>query len=113
MSGGSARLATSVWVSALLRRHGQQGGLGAVLRRGEAESGAVALLLRTREGLVPLVAAQDGTGRTAWRRVRGSETLSDSDANAWLDRALRTDPDLWAVELEDPDGLVEPNLPPR
>jgi len=113
MESSGTRLASALWVSALLRRIGSAGGLGAVLRRGDAQAGTIVLLLRRRDGLLPMIAARDGSGRPVWRRSGSAEVLTDSEANAWVERQVKTDPDLWAVEVEDPDGRWEGSLPPR
>ena len=43
-------------------------------------------------------------GRLAWLRATGESTVSEADADAYLERQAKVDPDLWVLEVEDRDG---------
>ena len=99
----SARLATCVLVSALVRRTGQAGGFATILAKGDATAGAV------------LVVAQDrGQNARLWERGIGPsgnvELIAvgpEGDAQALTDywaKRRRNDPDLWVVELDIPQA---------
>lgn len=102
-----ARLKSGVWVSALVRQCDRQARPAVVLRKGDADSGGIVVVLRGREGLVPLVQVRDGEGRLAWLRATGEGAVDQAAADAYLARALKRDPDLWVVEVDAPD-LVPP-----
>ena len=76
---------------------------GVVLRRGDADSGGVLCLLRGREGLVALTQVRDAEGRPAWLRGSGAAPLDQAAADAYAERQVGRDPDLWVLEFDTPD----------
>lgn len=100
----SARLASGVLVSALLRKVQAEGGTGAVLARGDAIAGALLLLIARRGTIVALRERglrSDGT--PGWIPT-GPGDAADNDAlSSYLERRRRVDSDLWIVEL---DGMT-------
>jgi hypothetical protein len=104
-------LSTDIWVSALIRRAEQGGAYATVIRKGDARAGAVLIKLANRRlGTNRLLAeATRGDGERVWMRpVRAPEEV---DLDAYVDRTVRIDPDVWVVEIEDNQGrhfLVEP-----
>ncbi|MFO1013637.1 MAG: DUF1491 family protein [Caulobacteraceae bacterium] len=97
-------LASDIWCYALIRRAEQGGAFGAVIRKGDARAGTVLVKsLNTREGTAKLYAeATRGDGEKVWMQPVAS--TSEPDLDAYLDRAARIDPDLWVVEIADPQG---------
>ncbi|HEY0269408.1 MAG TPA: DUF1491 family protein [Sphingomonas sp.] len=99
----SARLAAGIEVSALIRRVNSLGGNAAVLARGDAEAGAILLLLAERGipfGLFER--ALDQRGDYGWRRA-GSGNIDDLQGfNQYIARRRAIDGDLWVVELDIP-----------
>lgn len=93
------RLATSVWVAALLRRAAAEGVYGAVLRKGDPEGGAVILVLRARDGCLTAwsrVAQPDGS---VWAISANAAPDDTHVVDQYLTRQTQFDPDLWIVEL--------------
>lgn len=96
----SARLASSVLISALLRRAQDEGGFGAVLAKGDPTAGAIAIILAekgVRIGLLERLLQSDGS--YAWRRS-GPASGDEEDFRAFLERRRKYDRDLWIVELD-------------
>jgi hypothetical protein len=96
----SGRLASSVLVSALLRRAQDEGGFGAVLARGDATAGAIAVILAERgirASLLERLLQPDGS--YAWQ-ASARPLESDAEFQAVLDRRRKYDPDLWILELD-------------
>ena len=98
-----ARVKAGVWVSMALRLADLAGRSGVVLRRGDADSGGVLCVLRGRGGLVVLSQVRDAEGRPAWLRGSGDEPLDQAGTDAYVERQVRRDPDLWVLEFETPD----------
>ena len=95
----SARLASGLKVSALLRRVDAAGGFGAVLAKGDATAGSIAIVTRERgetRVLAPMLVA---SGAYEFQAVADGDAIP-----AWIERARRYDPDLWIVELDIPDA---------
>jgi hypothetical protein len=96
------RLASGVKVSALLRRVNAEGGFGAVLARGDATAGSIAVVIRARNRgeddtlLSPMFAMAGGY---EWVPVAAGEAIP-----GWTERARGRDPDLWVIELDIPDA---------
>ena len=104
-------LSTDIWVGALIRRAELGGAFATVARKGDPRAGAVLIkTLDRRSGQARLYAEASGPdGERRWMRPARGETETDLDA--YVDRAVRVDPDLWVVEIEDADGrrfLTEP-----
>ena len=104
-------LSTDIWVAALIRRVELGGGFAVVVRKGDARAGSVLVKVLNRgEGTSRLYAeATRGDGERVWMRPALSD--QESDLDRYIERAIRIDPDIWVVEVEDKDGrhfLVEP-----
>lgn len=104
-------LSTDVWVGALIRRAELGGAFAVVARKGDPRAGAVLLKVLNRgEGTARLYAeATRMDGERVWMRPAPSE--QEPDLDRYIERALRIDPDLWVVEIEDREGrhfLTEP-----
>lgn len=106
------RVTTDLWVSAILRRVFAAGGFGAVIQRGASEAGAVFVIVRSRFGQATLYApagqADYSEARPEERRFSAVLADAEDDAiDARLEKERRFDPDLWIVEIEADDRLVE------
>jgi hypothetical protein len=102
---------SDVWVYALIRRVELGGAFATVARRGDARGGAVLVkTLDRRSGQARLYAqAMRADGEEVWMQPVGSS--DEADIDAFIERSVRIDPDLWVVEIEDADGrrfLTEP-----
>jgi hypothetical protein len=106
------RLKAEFWVKALLRRCAAADVPAMVVRRGDAEAGAVLIKVNAFEnGASVLAAGWAAEGGRVWRRATGAAPVGDADAEAYIARQLQRDPDLWVVEIEDRAGrhfLTEP-----
>lgn len=98
-----ARVKAGLWVQMALRMGDLDGRPGAVLRRGDNSSGGVLVVLRGREGLCVLAQIRTADGEAAWIRGTGASPVSEQDADAYVARQVKFDPDLWVVEFPAPD----------
>jgi hypothetical protein len=105
------RLSTDIWIGALIRRAELEGAYATVIRKGDPKAGAVLVkALDRRAGVAHLYAeAVRGDGERIWM----SPIAADDEAalDNYIDRAVRFDPDIWVVEIDDRAGrhfLTEP-----
>ncbi len=96
-----ARLKTGIWVRALIRRCDIAAIPVAVVKRGDGDAGAVLLKLNGGAvGCSVLAQARGPEGECLWMRATGPAAVPEPDADAYIERARRRDPDLWVVEIE-------------
>lgn len=97
------RIKAGLWVKMALRRADADGRPGAVLRRGDPDSGGVVAVLRGREGLLVLSQMRTADGALAWMRATGPVPVDQAAADGYIARQVKFDPDLWVVEFDAPD----------
>ena len=98
------RLKTAIWASMAVRRADQLGRSGMVLRRGDGDAGGVLTVLRDREGgMVVLSQVRRMDGEAAWMRGTGAMPVDQATADAYVERQVARDPDLWVLEFDAPD----------
>jgi hypothetical protein len=105
------RLDTDIWVYALIRRAHQGGAFAVVARKGDARGGAVLVKqVNRRTGAARLLAeATRGDGERVWMSPLAAN--DEAAIDRYIERTVRIDPDIWVVEIDDPEGrhfLVEP-----
>ena len=91
-------------MSALLRRAESIGGFGTVLHKGDAERGALLILLAERgvpAAFLERMLQRDGS--YAWELNSGVTEGPDSSTQ-YVARRQRTDPDCWVIELDVPSA---------
>ncbi|HYI42301.1 MAG TPA: DUF1491 family protein, partial [Sphingomicrobium sp.] len=94
------RLPASVEATALMRRAQSEGGFATLLKKGDADRGAILLVVRGRDGHVAClerVLSMDGA--YAWQPSGPAESASDQDLAEFLQRRGQFDEDLWIIEL--------------
>ncbi len=100
--GMEPRLKAEIWVKAFIRRCGAACVPALVARRGDETAGAVVVRVNSLDGRsVVYVQTRRGDGTAVWTRGTGPEPVPDEAAEAYLARAVRVDPDLWILEVED------------
>ena len=96
----TARLASDVTVSALLRRVEQSGGFGVVLNKGDPTSGAILIVLLERGQRVQVLERLlQPDGKYAWGAALAADH-NDEDYQRFLARRRRFDQDSWLLELD-------------
>ena len=109
--GPAMLLSTDIWVAALIRRAELSGAFGMVIRKGDARAGAVLVKALNRpKGTARLYAeATRLDGERVWMQPANSE--DEPELDRYIERAVRIDPDVWVVEIDDREGrhfLTEP-----
>ncbi|MFP3944928.1 MAG: DUF1491 family protein [Alphaproteobacteria bacterium] len=99
------RLKAEIWVKAFIRRCAVSDVPAVVVRRGDETAGAVLVRVNRLDGHSAVyVQTRRGDGTAIWTRGTGPEDVPDERAEAYLAKALRVDPDVWIVEVEDREG---------
>ncbi len=99
------RLPSHVWVMAHVRRSNAQGIPATVARKGQATGGTLLLKVNQLEhGCRVLSQMRDLDGKLGWMAAFKGELVPETDADAYIARAVARDPDLWVVEIEDRHG---------
>ena len=100
-----ARLKAAVWVKAHLRRCAAQGITAVIVRHGDDTAGSVLIKLnRLDGGCMVLSPGNRGDGARVWLRASGTDSLPEADADGYIARQVKRDPDLWVIEIEDRQG---------
>jgi len=97
-------LSSDLWVSALIRRAELGGAFATVARKGDARAGTVIVkAFDTSSRRARLYSEAFGPdGDRLWMQPVESEFESELDA--YVQRQIGYDPDLWVVEIEDREG---------
>ena len=99
------RLKTGLVVQAALRLATLQAIPMVVARRGDADAGAILIKLNQLEhGFTILAQTRTLEGELAWLRATGETPVDEQTADAYVERQVKRDPDLWVVEIEDRSG---------
>lgn len=98
------RLPTHLWVMAHIRAADAQGVPMMVARKGDPSRGTVILKInRLDRSFVVLVQVRDGEN-LSWSRGTGADPVSEPEADTYIARQTRYDPDVWVIEVEDRQG---------
>lgn len=99
------KLKTAIYVAAGVRLCSVNGVVATVARRGDDEAGAVLLKLnRLGAGVTVLAQTRTPEGELVWTAGIGKEPVAEAEADAYIARQVKYDPDLWVVEIEDREG---------
>lgn len=105
------RLKSGIWVSAQIHLCNAKGLPLVVVRKGDPDAGAILLkVVKPGTGATVLTQARTPDGELAWMKGTGADPVSDADADAYIARQLKRDPDIWVVEIEDRDGAYSGGL---
>jgi len=98
------RLISAIQVKAIIRRAELSGAHAFLVRRGQEDAGALFLKLSRLDGAFTVLnQARRGDGELVWTKPLG-ERADEAAVNAYLEKQLRFDPDLWILEIEDREG---------
>jgi hypothetical protein len=99
------RLPTELWVSAGLHRCSLEAVPAVVIRKGERQSGMVILRIDQRDrGTIVLTQSRDLDENLVWFPANDGAAYTSAEANAYVDRAVSRDPDVWVIEIEHREG---------
>ncbi|MBN8936931.1 MAG: DUF1491 family protein [Rhizobiales bacterium] len=105
------RLKSGIWVAAYIRRCQTEGVQAVLRRRGADEAGAVFIKIARLDGTADVYgpapqSSFDGARPSDRMFIRSlkAQPAPEADAEAYLGRQIKFDPDIWIVEVEDRDG---------
>ena len=101
------RLKTDIWIKATIKRCLARGVPATVARRGDGDAGMVFVKLnRLEQGCLVYSRQRDFEGNLLWTPATGPEPVPEPEADAYLQRQIDFDPDLWILEIEDREGWL-------
>jgi hypothetical protein len=103
------RLKSEIWVKAYLRRCQSEGIAAVLVRRGDADAGAIYIKVSRLDGTASLygpapAGLAEAREERRWQACLEREPASEGDADAYLARQVEFDPDIWIVVVEDRAG---------
>lgn len=99
-----SRVATGLWVEAQMRRCQSANIPLYVLNKGAYYSGTVLLKINSLgQGCQVLTQIRDDQGALGWMGALQGNWVAESEADAYIQRALKRDPDVWVIEIESRD----------
>lgn len=100
------RLKTEIRVQAWLKRCSAAGLMATVVRKGDAEAGALFIKVNHFAAGCEVFSGVTGPdGAQTWFRATGDRPVLEKEADAYLTRQSSYDPDLWVIEIEDPRNV--------
>ena len=89
----------------MLRRAEAEGGFGTIVRKGDADRGALLLLIADRgEHRACLERTLDPDGIYRWQRVGPEAGSNPAKLADWSQKRVSFDSDLWLIELDIPSS---------
>lgn len=97
-------LKAGIWVKAQLRVCNVNMVPAYIRRRGDPDAGAILIRLDRLDGTSTVLSqVRTAEGSRAWMRGTGAAPVADAEAEAYIERQASFDPDIWVLEIEDPD----------
>ena len=102
------RLKTALWVQVQVRRCDRDLIPIVVTRKGDPDAGSILLkLLRRDHRCLVLRRITTLDGDMGWMVVAGNGEVPEDEAQAYAEREMGRDRDLWVLEIEDLEGRYE------
>ena len=99
------RLSAEMKVQSLLRLVSQNGGFGAVLKKGDRISGAILIQCVEKGGNPRLLENMPSLdGRPNWQQIWPQDTDKNKKLSEYVAQRFGFDPDMWLIELDVPEA---------
>ena len=96
------RLATALYLDAHFFQFQAEGRPYYILNKGAYASGTILLKINgIQNGCRVLQQQRDLDGSLGWMVLFKGQNVAESEADAYIQRAIDRDPDIWVVEIED------------
>ncbi len=97
-------------VQAMVRRCFSSGLTAVIARKGDEDRGAMLIKVICNEhGCTVWTQTRTPDGVAAWMRGTGAGPVAEAISDAYVQRQVQRDPDLWVVEIEDRHGRFVPD----
>jgi hypothetical protein len=99
------RLPTGTWVDFTLHQLTLKAIPYYIVQKGNPASGLVLLKLNGLRGHCTLLMQERNfdSGALEWVHAMGRDIAEEFQADQYIQRAIARDPDLWVIEIEDPE----------
>jgi len=112
MESFSPNLKSGIWVQAQLRLCDQRCIPFVIVKKGDPDAGAVLLkIVIAREDCRVYSRAYTLDGERGWFCGTGAVAVSEDVADAYIEKQLNYDRDIWVIEIEDPRSLYKFDAP--
>ena len=99
-----ATLKTNLWIRAQIKICDINFLPAIILRKGDPDSGAVILKInRLEHGVQVLSQTRTSESHLAWISITGDFPVNESVADKKIENQCKIDPDIWVLEIEDPN----------
>tara|TARA_R100000005_G_scaffold52003_1_gene25306 strand:- start:18643 stop:18981 length:339 start_codon:yes stop_codon:yes gene_type:complete len=100
------RLKAEIWIKAHIRKCATFNVPAVVVRRGDETAGSILIKInRLGPGCMVLSPTTNfDDGARMWLKGTGPDWVEETDADAYIERRVKNDPDLWVLEIEDREG---------
>ena len=106
------RLRSDFWVSAQLSQTQAMGLFSFVVKKGDPERGGIIIKHAPLNGTAQLFERSvDFDDNVVWRQLGPEGGEAEAKADERLKRRLSFDPDVWIVEIEDPQNIYQLDAP--
>ena len=98
------RLKSSIWIQAQVRICSISNLSAYIIKRGDPDAGVIFLHINKLNGdNLIYYQTRATTGKIAWSQSIRNTPLDDKEAHDYLEKQKEYDPDLWILEIEDPE----------
>jgi hypothetical protein len=103
------RLKAEIWVKAYIRRCQVEGAAAVLARRGDEDAGAIYIKVSQLDGTALLfgpapAGLEEAREERHWVPCLDRAPATEADADAYLQRQIDFDPDIWIIAVEDGRG---------
>jgi hypothetical protein len=103
-------LKASIWVKAQLRTCNINMVAAYISRKGDPDAGTILIRLDRLDGTSTVLSqVRTAEGTRAWIRSTGESPVPDAEAEVYIKRQASFDPDIWVLEIEDPNDTYQPD----
>lgn len=98
------QISTDFIINAQIRIAARQGVPIVVLRHGDNSVGTILLKINLLDGTAHVLTQVRYDDELVWAPATTTETVSEAEADLYLERQAQRDPDAWILEIEDKQG---------